>query len=86
MGDNTLIGMGAILMNHTRIGRNCIIGAGALVTQGMEVPDNSLVVGSPGRVKRAVTEEEIRASRHNAEHYVEKARAASGGMRRTEVR
>ena len=86
VGDNPLIGMGAILMNHTRIGRNCIIGAGALVTQGMEVPDNSLVVGSPGRVKRAVTEEEIRASRHNAEHYVEKARAASGGMRRTEVR
>ena len=47
---------------------------------------DGLVVGSPGRVKRAVTEEEIRASRHNAEHYVEKARAASGGMRRTEVR
>ncbi len=76
VGDNTLIGMGAILMNHARIGRNCIIGAGALVTQGMEIPDNSLVVGSPGRVKRTVTEEEIRASRHNAEHYMEKARAA----------
>lgn len=73
VGDNTLIGMGAIVMNHARIGRNCIIGAGALVTQGMEVPDNSLVIGSPGRIKRAVTEEEIRASRRNAEHYAEKA-------------
>ena len=74
VGDNTLIGMGAILMNHARIGRNCIIGAGALVTQGMEIPDNSLVVGSPGRIKRTVTEEEIQTSRRNAEHYVEKAR------------
>ena len=76
VGDNTLIGMGAILMNHARIGRNCIIGAGALVTQGMEIPDNSLVMGSPGRIKRAVTEEEARTSRQNAVHYVEKARAA----------
>lgn len=76
VGDNTLIGMGAILMNHARIGSNCIIGAGALVTQGMEIPDNSLVVGSPGRIKRAVTQEEILVSRHNAEHYVEKAKQA----------
>ena len=74
VGDNTLIGMGAIVMNHARIGRNCIIGAGTLVTQGMEIPDNSLVLGSPGRIKRTVTEEEIRTSRRNAEHYVEKAR------------
>lgn len=80
VGDNTLIGMGAILMNHARIGRNCIIGAGTLVTQGMEIPDNSLVVGSPGRSKRAVTEEEIRTSRQNAEHYVEKARAAQAAL------
>mgnify|MGYP001025580357 FL=1 len=76
VGDNTLIGMGAILMNHARIGCNCIIGAGTLVTQGMEIPDNSLVMGSPGRVRRMVTEEEVRTSRRNAEHYVEKARAA----------
>lgn len=76
VGDNTLIGMGAILMNHANIGRNCIIGAGTLVTQGMEIPDNSLVIGSPGRIKRRVTEEEIRTSRQNAEHYVEKARGA----------
>ncbi|MDE6518336.1 MAG: gamma carbonic anhydrase family protein [Acetatifactor sp.] len=75
VGDNTLIGMGAILMNHARIGCNCIIGAGTLVTQGMEIPDNSLVVGSPGRIKRQVTEEEIRTSRSNAEHYVKKAKA-----------
>lgn len=73
VGDNTLVGMGAIVMNHARIGCNCVIAAGALVTQGMEIPDNSLVMGSPGRVKRRVTEEEVRASRRNAEHYIEKA-------------
>lgn len=73
VGDNSLVGMGAIIMNHARIGRNCVIAAGALVPQGMEVPDNSLVMGSPGRIKRRVTEEEIQANRRNAEHYVEKA-------------
>ncbi|MDE5894219.1 MAG: gamma carbonic anhydrase family protein [Acetatifactor sp.] len=78
VGDNTLIGMGAIVMSHARIGCNCIIGAGTLVTQGMEIPDNSLVLGSPGRIKRMVTEEEIQASRRNAEHYVEKARKMKG--------
>ena len=78
VGDNTLIGMGAILMNHARIGCNCIIGAGTLVTQGMEIPDNSLVMGSPGRIKRTVTEEEVRESRNNAGHYVKKAREVKG--------
>ena len=55
IGDNTMIGMGAILMNGCKIGKNCIIGAGALVTQNVEIPDNSLVVGNSGKVKRAVT-------------------------------
>ena len=49
IGDNTMIGMGAILMNGCKIGKNCIIGAGALVTQNVEIPDNSLVVGNPGK-------------------------------------
>ena len=74
VGDNSLIGMGAILMNGAKIGRNCIIGAGALVTQGMEVPDNSLVLGSPAKVKRSVTEEEIAGNLRNAGFYVEEAR------------
>ena len=58
LGDVT-IGHGAIV-HGCKIGKNCIIGAGALVTQNVEIPDNSLVVGNPGKVKRAVTEEEIR--------------------------
>ena len=70
---HTMIGMGAILMNGCKIGKNCIIGAGALVTQNVEIPDNSLVVGNPGKVKRAVTEEEIRWNLENARIYVEEA-------------
>lgn len=74
IGDNSLIGMGAIIMNGARIGRNCIVGAGALVTQNTEVADNSLILGNPAKVKRAVTEEEIESSLRNAECYVEECR------------
>lgn len=73
IGDNTLIGMGAIILNHAIIGKNCIIGAGALITQNTVIPDNSLVMGSPGKVKRLVTAEEIEDISHNATHYVEEA-------------
>lgn len=78
VGDNSLIGMGAILMNGSRVGKNCIVGAGALVTQGMEIPDNSLVMGSPAKLKRAVTEEEIEGNLQNARLYVEEARLCRG--------
>ena len=73
VGDGSLIGMHATLLNHCVIGKNCIIGAGALVTQNVEIPDNSLVIGNPGKVKRAVTEEEIRWNLENARIYVEEA-------------
>ena len=73
IGDNTMIGMGAILMNGCKIGKNCIIGAGALVTQNVEIPDNSLVIGNPGKVKREVTKEEIRWNLENAQLYVDEA-------------
>lgn len=74
VGDETLIGMGAILLNDCRIGRHCIIGAGTLITGGTVIPDGSLVTGSPGRIKRAVTEAEIENIRRNAAQYVEEAR------------
>lgn len=74
VGDNTLIGMGAIIMNDAQIGRNCIVGAGALVTQGTQVPDNSLILGNPAKIKRSVTEAEIAENLHNAGFYVEEAR------------
>lgn len=68
--DNTLIGMGAIILNGAKIGKNCIIAAGALVPQNKTIPDNSLVMGSPGKIVRQVTEDEIAQNRKNAEHYI----------------
>ena len=61
IGDNSLIGMGAVVLNGAQIGKNCIIGASALVTQGMQVPDGSMLLGVPARVRRPLTEEEITA-------------------------
>ena len=70
IGDNSLIGMGAIILDNAKIGKNCIIAAGALVTGGTEIPDGSLVMGSPGKVRREMTEAEIEANRQNAAEYV----------------
>ena len=76
IGDNTIIGMGAIVLNGAQIGSNCIIGAGALVTQDTRIPDGSVAFGSPARVVREITEEEIASNRKNADIYLELARAA----------
>lgn len=70
VGDNTLIGMGSIIMDRVRIGRNCIIGAGTLITQGKEIPDGSVVYGSPARIQKSVTEQEIISNQENAREYV----------------
>ena len=70
VGDNTLIGMGAIVLNGASIGKNCIVGAGALVTQNMQIPEGSLVYGSPAKIIRSVTEAEIASNLENAAHYV----------------
>jgi carbonic anhydrase/acetyltransferase-like protein (isoleucine patch superfamily) len=74
IGDNSLIGMGAIVLNGARIGNNCLVGAGALVTERKEFPDNSLIVGSPARVARALDEKAIELLRWSAAHYVENGR------------
>jgi carbonic anhydrase/acetyltransferase-like protein (isoleucine patch superfamily) len=73
VGNNTVIGMGAIVLNSAVIGENCIIGAGALITQNCRIPDCSVVLGNPGKVYRNVTEEEILHNRENAIHYVKEA-------------
>lgn len=75
VGDNTVVGMGAILLNGSRVGKNCLIGAGALVTEGCCIPDGSLAFGSPARVIRPLTEEEITHSRASAAHYRAAAQA-----------
>jgi len=69
IGDNSLIGIGAVILNNAKIGNNCVIGAKALITENKEIPDNSLVVGSPGRVIRKLTNEEIQAVEKNAIRY-----------------
>ena len=70
IGDNSLVGMGAIILNGAKIGKNCIIAAGALIPQKKEIPDNSLVIGSPGKIVRQVTETEIVSNEINAKHYI----------------
>ena len=78
IGDNTLVGMGAILLNGARIGKGCIIGAGALVTQNMEVPDDTLLLGSPARAVRETTGTEREKNHQNAEAYYREAQEESG--------
>lgn len=73
IGDNTLIGMRATVMNNAVIGKNCIIGSHALITEGKVIPDNSLVMGAPGKVIRQVTPQEIDGIRQNALRYAELA-------------
>ena len=75
VGSNTLIGMGAIILNGAVIGDNCIIGAGALVTQNTHVADGSLAFGNPAKVIRSLTPEEIRETGNNAQRYVNAAKA-----------
>ena len=74
IGEGSLIGIKSVILNRAKIGKNCLIGANSLITEGKEIPDRSLVLGSPGKVLRQLTEEEIKVLLWNAEHYVEKSR------------
>ena len=69
IGENSLIGIGAVILNNVKIGKNCIIGAKTLIAENKEIPDDSLVVGSPGRIIRKVTEDEKKAVLENTKHY-----------------
>ena len=71
VGDNTVVGMGAILLNGARVGKNCMVGAGAVVTGKTDAPEGSMLLGNPARVARALTPEEIAGLRESAEHYME---------------
>lgn len=70
IGDNSLIGINAVVLNGAKIGKNCLIGANALVPSGMEVPDGSMVLGSPGKIKRILTDEEIANNARIADIYI----------------
>jgi carbonic anhydrase/acetyltransferase-like protein (isoleucine patch superfamily) len=71
IGDYSLIGIGATILNGAKIGRNCIIGAHALITEGKDIPDNSMVVGAPGRVIKTLDEDMAVMLKASADHYVE---------------
>tara|TARA_B100001939_G_scaffold161859_1_gene139617 strand:- start:163 stop:690 length:528 start_codon:yes stop_codon:yes gene_type:complete len=71
IGDGSLIGIGSVVLNGAKIGKNCIIGSKALVTEGMEVPDGSMVLGIPGKIKKTLTEEEQSVVPLGAEHYID---------------
>jgi len=70
IGDHSLIGIGAIILNRVKIGTNCLIGAGTLIPEGKIIPDNSMVLGSPGRIVKPVSPEMAAIIRLSADHYV----------------
>ena len=72
IGDNSLIGMNAVVLNGAKIGRNCIVGANALVAEGKEFPDNSLIVGVPGKAVRSISEQDVPMLTMNAQIYFER--------------
>jgi carbonic anhydrase/acetyltransferase-like protein (isoleucine patch superfamily) len=74
VGDESLIGIGAVVLNGARIGKNCLVGAGALVTEGKVFPDGSLIIGSPAKAVRDLTPEQIEGLRRSAVSYVDNAR------------
>ena len=80
VGDNSLIGMGAIVLNGARIGNNSLVGAGALVTEGKEFPDGALIVGSPAKVVRMLDDAAIARLRKSADHYAANAARFRTGL------
>lgn len=81
IGNNSLVGMGAIILNHAEIGENCLIGAGALIPEGKIIPDNSLVMGMPGKVVRELGPENAQALTESAARYVANAKRYSEGLK-----
>ena len=79
--ENSLIGIGAIILNRVTVGKNCLIGAGSLIPEGKTIPDGSLVLGVPGKVVRALTPEEIAMNTWIAEHYMERAQKYREGLK-----
>lgn len=82
IGDESLIGIGAIVLNGAKIGKNCLVGAGALVTEGKEFPDGSMIIGSPAKAMRQLTPEQIEGLRRSAQHYMENAERYRQGLKK----
>lgn len=82
IGDGSLIGIGAVVLNGARIGKHCLVGAGSLVTEGKEFPDGSMILGSPAKVVRSLSPEQIERLRWSAKHYVDNARRFAKGLKK----
>jgi carbonic anhydrase/acetyltransferase-like protein (isoleucine patch superfamily) len=82
VGDGSLIGIQAVVLNGAKIGKHCLVGAGALVTEGKEFPDGSMILGSPAKVVRQLTPEQLDGLRRAAAQYVEKARRYAAGLKK----
>ena len=82
VGDNSLIGMGAILLNGAKIGANSVVGAGSVITEGKSFPDNSLIIGAPARVIRTLDEKAAAMIRAGADVYVQRWKAYARGLKR----
>lgn len=80
IGDESLIGIGAVVLNGARIGKNCLVGAGALVTEGKEFPDGSMIIGSPAKAVRQLTPEQIEGLKLSARHYIENSHRFKTGL------
>ena len=81
IGDESLIGIGAIVLNGAKIGRHCLVGAGALVTEGKEFPDGSMIIGSPAKAVRQLTPEQIEGLKLSAQHYMDNALRFRAGLK-----
>ena len=82
IGDESLIGIGAIVLNGAKIGKNCLVGAGSLVTEGKEFPDGSMILGTPAKVVRQLTPEQIEGLRRSAQHYVNNKNRFKAGLKK----
>ena len=82
IGDESLIGIGAVVLNGAVIGKNCLVGARALVTEGKTFPDGCMILGSPAKVVRQLSPEEIEGLRRSARHYVDNAKRFAKGLKR----
>jgi carbonic anhydrase/acetyltransferase-like protein (isoleucine patch superfamily) len=82
VGEGSLIGIQAVILNGAKIGKNCLVGAGALVTEGKEFPDNSLIIGSPAKAVRTLTEEDIQRMHGNSANYAKRGQAYKTQLKR----
>ena len=80
IGDESLIGINAVVLNGAKIGKNCLSGANTLIPEGKEIPDGSLVMGSPGKIVRTLTPEQMQGLKLSAQHYVDNSRRYKQGL------